>query len=55
MKKAVVCGASGVIGRALIAALRARGVRVLALAHRGSPRAGAISQTDGVEVLPCSL
>lgn len=55
MKKAVVCGASGVIGRALIAALRARGVRVLALAHRGSPRTGAISQTDGVEVLPCSL
>ena len=55
MKKAVVCGASGAIGRALIAALCARGVRVLALSHRGSPRAGALPPVAGVWHLPCAL
>ena len=55
MRKAVVCGASGVIGRALISALCARGVHVLALSHCGSPRAEAIPLNDKVEVLPCAL
>jgi nucleoside-diphosphate-sugar epimerase len=44
MRKAVVYGATGVIGRALVQALLASSVEVLALAHPASTRAAALPQ-----------
>ena len=55
MKSAVITGATGAIGTALINELISKGVRVLVLAREDSPRNSHIPQSPLVEVRCCSL
>ena len=55
MKSAVITGATGAIGTALINELISKGVRVLVLAREDSPRNGCIPKSPLVEVRRCSL
>lgn len=55
MKSAVITGATGAIGTALINELTSRGVRVLVLTREDSPRNSIIPQSPLVEVRYCSL
>lgn len=55
MKSAVITGATGAIGTALINELTSKGVRVLVLTREDSPRNSIIPQSPLVEVRYCSL
>lgn len=55
MKSAVVTGATGAIGTALINNFISKGVKVLVLTREESPRNGVIPQSPLVEVKYCSL
>lgn len=55
MKSAVITGATGAIGTALINELTSRGVRVLVLTREDSPRNSRIPQSPLAEVRYCSL
>lgn len=55
MKSAVITGATGAIGTALINELTSKGVRVLVLTREDSPRNSIIPQSHLVEVRYCSL
>ena len=55
MKSAVITGATGAIGTALISELVSKGVRVLVLAREDSPRNSRIPQSPLAEVRYCSL
>ena len=55
MRRAVVSGVNGVIGRALLGVLARRGVEVLALVRAGSPRNSDIPSHPGLRVEQCSL
>ena len=51
MRTAVITGATGTIGRALISVCIAAGYRVLAVVHRSSPRGLELSKIEHCEVL----
>lgn len=55
MKRAIVTGATGAIGTALVDNLISSGVEVLVLLREGSARRGAIKKHPLVEVKVCSL
>ncbi len=55
MKKAVISGATGAIGRALIEVLTAAGVEVLLLVRKGSPRAADIPSCSLVRKIACDI
>lgn len=55
MKRAVITGASGVVGMALIHKLVAQGIEVLVLCHKGSERNCRIPQHCLVKVKYCDL
>ena len=55
MKKAVITGATGAIGRALIKACIEDGYEVLAVVHRGSPRAKELEAIENCCVLRLNL
>ncbi|MDE7288663.1 MAG: NAD-dependent epimerase/dehydratase family protein, partial [Oscillospiraceae bacterium] len=55
MESAVITGATGAIGTALINELVSKGVRVLVLTREDSPRNSRIPQSPLVEVRYCSL
>lgn len=55
MKKAIVTGATGAIGNALIEALIAHDIKVLVLIREGSPRNQSIPKSTLVRTCPCSL
>lgn len=54
-KRAVITGASGMIGVALAQECVAAGEEVLAICHRGSPKNEALRKLSGVEVLETDL
>ena len=55
MKKAVITGATGSIGHALINKLLREGVDVTVLYHKGSPRISTIPDGEHIKKIPCSL
>ena len=55
MKKVVITGATGVIGRALIKACIEAGYEVLAVVHRTSPRAAELKRIEHCQVLHLDL
>ena len=55
MKRAVVTGATGAVGSALLRALTGRGVECLVLLRPNSARAGNLPQSPLISVLPCAL
>lgn len=55
MKRAVVTGATGMIGQALLAQLLAQGVQVLALCHRESPRLAQLPKSTLLRVQLCDM
>ena len=55
MKTAVITGATGAIGRALIRVCVASGYEVLSVVHRGSPRSAELGQLPHVHVLQLDL
>lgn len=55
MKKAVITGATGSIGHALIDKLLREGVDVTVLYHKGSPRISTIPDGEHIKKIPCSL
>ena len=55
MKKAVISGATGAIGRALTEALTAAGIEVLLLVHKGSPRAAEMPVSPLVRKIACDI
>ena len=55
IRRAVVTGATGAVGMALVKELVGRGIEVLALCRTGSGRAKRLSDIEGVEIKECSL
>lgn len=55
MKRAVITGGTGVVGRALLALLLERGTEVLFLYHGDSARATDLPQSPLLRAVPCSL
>ena len=55
MKKAVIAGATGAIGRALISVCISNGYEVLAVVHRESVRSAELERIEGCQVLYLNL
>ena len=55
MKKAIISGATGVLGTALVKKLADQGVDVLVLCNPGSKRNDLIPQSDRVKIVPCAM
>ena len=55
IRRAVVTGATGAVGMALVKELVGRGIEVLALCRTGSGRAKRLNGIEGVEIEECSL
>lgn len=55
MKRAIITGATGTAGHALIRQLISRNVEVLVLCHEGSPRNHTIPSHELITLRPCSM
>jgi len=55
VKKIIVTGATGMIGAFLVALAAGRGVEVLAVARKGSPKIGNIVECANVKIIECDM